>query len=119
MHPPNCSSSGPVQQTTVLLGLPHILIGSNYGVIMVTSHSPMQALTEEDWEELQELNQQLEELQEAGLIPSEEQVTLTWLSLQMSDAANECTPRQRCPPDALCMHLPPQCAVRQPAAVQA
>lgn len=35
----------------------------------------MQALTEEDLEELQELGEQLAEWQEAGLVPSDKQVT--------------------------------------------
>jgi hypothetical protein len=42
----------------------------------------MQALTEEDLEELQQLGEQLAEWQEAGLVPSDKQVN-TWLR-QMS-----------------------------------
>jgi hypothetical protein len=41
---------------------------------VVAFHGVMKALTAEDWEELQELNEQLEGWQEAGFMPSEEQV---------------------------------------------
>lgn len=32
------------------------------------------ALTEEDWEQLKEMNDQITEMEKAGLVPSEEQV---------------------------------------------